>query len=632
MLPTSQFPDTAGNPLREPPNPQQGYRLRPPGESLQTTRKSQLAQVTAQYSTNPFTIVTNCDQLKKACSILEQADAIGLDCETTDLDPYKGDIRLTQLSNDQHTYVIDHQRYHGPSGYQPLKKLLEASRPRTISHHSKFEQKWLLLKLGIQLGGIFDSMLASQLIDFNQKSHNLATVAKIYLGIELDKTLQTSDWSGDLSESQLQYAVRDSQILPELRRTLIKRLSQDDLIRAAQLEFEAVPIVASIELAGIYLDIDRWKAQLTIVTQQHHTLAAELQEMLAAGAPQGTLFGHTLINLDAHPQILTALKLLNVPVDRSTKNNVLLPLAKEFPVVAKLLEYRPLSKALTSYGESWFSAINPVTNRVHPEFNQLGAPTGRFSCADPNVQQVPHADGYRRCFRAPAGRKFCIVDYSQIELRIIAEFSQDPGFMAAFRSGADLHKTTASQVFNVSIDQVSPQQRDFAKRLNFGVVYGIGAPRFANMTGMSLTEAEATLRRYFETYKVLDTYLQDTAAQALEDRQVRTGSGRIVRYRYDPKNKQQVSSTRRKARNARIQGTGSDIFKRALRLVGEELKGTSAQIVNIIHDEIVVEVDACEAEDIGQRVSAKMVQAGEEYLTTVPVKADPQITTEWIKD
>ncbi len=204
--------------------------------------------------------------------------------------------------------------------------------------------------------------------------------------------------------------------------------------------------------------------------------------------------------------------------------------------------------------------------------------------------------------------------------------------MAAFRSGADLHRTTASQVFNVSIDQVSPQQRDFAKRLNFGVVYGIGAPRFANMTGMSLSKAEATLRRYFETYKVLDTYLQDTAAQALEDRQVRTGSGRIVRYRYDPKNKLQVSSTRRKARNAPIQGTGSDIFKRALRLVGEEMKGTSAQIANIIHDEIVVEVDDYEADDIGKRVSAKMVQAGEEYLTTVPVKADPQITTEWIKD
>jgi DNA polymerase-1 len=633
MLPTSQLPETARNSVRELHKPPRRYRLRPPGESLQTTRsKFQLARVTTQYSTNPFTLVTNYDQLRKACSILEQAEAVGLDCETTDLDPYKGDIRLTQLSDDQHTYVIDHKHFHGPSGYQPLKQLLESSKPRTICHHSKFEQKWLLHKLGIRLGGIFDSMLASQLIDFNRKSHNLATLAKTYLGIELDKSLQSSDWTGDLSENQLQYAVRDSQVLPALRRTLIKTLSQDALIRAAQLEFEAVPTVADIELAGIYLDLDRWNEQLTIVTQQHQTLAAELQEMLAAGAPQGTLFGHTLINLDAHPQILTALKLLNIPIDRSTKNNVLLPLAKDFPVIAKLLEYRPLSKALTSYGESWFSAINPFTNRVHPDFNQIGAPTGRFSCTDPNIQQVPHANGYRRCFRAPEGRRFCIVDYSQIELRIIAEFSQDPGFLAAFHSGVDLHRTTASQVFNVRIDQVSPDQRDFAKRLNFGVVYGIGAPRFANMTGMSIREAEATLRRYFETYRLLDTYLRDTAAQALEDRQVRTGSGRLVRYRFDPKNKEQVSSTRRKARNARIQGTGSDILKRALRLVGEELRGTSAQIVNIIHDEMVVEVDAYEAEDIGQRVSIRMVQAGEEYLTTIPVKAEPQITTEWIKD
>lgn len=631
MLPPSQIPETPRSSLRQPQKPQRRYRLRAPGQSLQT-RNSRLVQVTAQHSTNPYTIVTNCDELKKACSILEQAEAIGLDCETTDLDPYKGDIRLTQLSDDQHTYVIDHKRFHGPSRYQPLKHLLQSSRPRTICHHSKFEQKWLLHKLGIQLGGIFDTMLASQLIDFHRKSHSLATLAKTYLGVELDKSLQSSDWTGDLSENQLQYAVRDSQVLPQLRKTLIKRLRQDALIRAAQIEFDAVPTVASIELAGIYLDLDRWKEQLTIVTRQHQTLATELQQMLAAGAPQGTLFGHTKINLDAHPQVLTALKLLNVPLDKSTKNNVLLPLANEFPVVAKLLEYRPLSKALTSYGESWFTAINAFTKRVHPEFNQIGAPTGRFSCTDPNVQQVPHTNGYRRCFRAPEGRKFCIVDYSQIELRIIAEFSQDAKFLAAFQSGADLHKTTASQVFNVNVDQVTSEQRDFAKRLNFGVVYGIGAPRFANMTGMSLGEAEATLRRYFQTYRVLDTYLRDTATQALEDRYVRTASGRLVRYRFDPKNKEQVSSTRRKARNARIQGTGSDIFKRALRLVGEELRATSAQIVNIIHDEMVVEVDADEAEDIGRRVSLRMVQAGQEYLTTVPVKAEPQITTEWIKD
>jgi DNA polymerase I-like protein with 3'-5' exonuclease and polymerase domains len=152
------------------------------------------------------------------------------------------------------------------------------------------------------------------------------------------------------------------------------------------------------------------------------------------------------------------------------------------------------------------------------------------------------------------------------------------------------------------------------------------------MTGMSLGEAEATLRRYFQTYRLLDNYLRDAASQALQDRQIRTASGRLVRYRFDPKNKEQVSSTRRKARNAPIQGTGSDIFKRALRLVGEELRGTSAQIVNIIHDEIVVEVDTDEAEDIGRRVSLRMVQAGEEYLSSVPLKAEPQITSEWIKD
>ena len=216
-------------------------------------------------------------------------------------------------------------------------------------------------------------------------------------------------------------------------------------------------------------------------------------------------------------------------------------------------------------------------------------------------------------------------------MRILAEFSGDQSFISAFKSGADLHRVTASEVFNVSPDQVSREQRDFAKRLNFGVVYGIGAQRFSIMTGIGVPAAEDVLRKYFGTYRQLDTYLTEAANRAVRERQARTGSGRLVRFRYDERDRQQISMTKRNGKNTPIQGTSADILKRALRLLREELRGTNAQIVNIIHDEIVVEADSGEAEEVALKVERAMVMAGEEYVKTVPVKVETEIADEWVK-
>src|ERR1043165_6543391 len=252
--------------------------------------------------------------------------------------------------------------------------------------------------------------------------------------------------------------------------------------------------------------------------------------MLGEGVAQASLFGppRANINLDSQQQVSEAIERLGIPLPDSTRNWKLQPLALQYPVVAKLLEYRTMQKALTSYGQNMIEFINPKTGRLHADFRQIGAPTGRFACTNPNIQQVPHALEYRRCFMGhPAGLQLIIADYSQIELRILAEFSGDRGFIEAFNSGADLHRVTASQVFNAELDQVTKDQRDFAKRLNFGVVYGIGAQRFALMTGLSVSDAENVLRRYFGTYRELDTYLREAANRAVSERQARTASGRL---------------------------------------------------------------------------------------------------------
>ena len=588
-----------------------------------------------------YQLVRNSDELRKAVETLAAHPVIGLDTETTNLDPYTSRLRLLQLAIPGGVYIIDIEAF-GTSDLtkhddlRGLRELLSAARPIKIAHNAKFDAKFLKQKLGVDLGGLFDSLLASQLVGAGdiEERHGLSAVAERYLNESVDKTEQVSNWDFELSESQLQYAARDAAVLLPLREKLIDQLKTNSLIKCAQLEFECVMPVVNIELNGFYMHKDRWLDQLALVEKKRAVVADELQEILGADAAQGSLFGppRANINLDSQQQVTEALSKMGIPLPDSTRNWKLQPLAAEYPVVEKLLEYRTMQKALTSYGQNMIELINPVTGRLHADFRQIGAPTGRFACTNPNIQQVPHAVEYRRCFSGhPAGRKLVIADYSQIELRILAEFSGDQGFIGAFNSGADLHRVTAAQVFNVASDQVSKEQRDFAKRLNFGVVYGIGAQRFALMTGVTTPAAEDILRKYFNTYRGLDTYLRDAANRAVQQKQARTASGRLVRFRFDENDRQQISATQRNGKNTPIQGTSADILKRALRLLDEQLRGTSAKIVNIIHDEIVVEVDAGEAESVARTVEGVMCAAGEEYLETVPVKVETEIADEWVK-
>jgi DNA polymerase-1 len=386
-----------------------------------------------------------------------------------------------------------------------------------------------------------------------------------------------------------------------------------------------------MELNGFYLDEARWREQLDRVRVAQEKAADELQDMLSAGVAQATLFGRAEINLDSQQQVTDALLNLGVPVPDTTRAWQLQPLAEKYPVVAKLLEYRGVAKSLSSFGENILEFIEPKTGRIHADFRQIGAPTGRFSCSNPNLQQIPHEQQYRRCFKAPEGRKLVIADYSQIELRILADFSGDQNFIKAFVSGEDFHSTTASQVFGVAPTDVTAEQRSFAKRLNFGVVYGIGASRFGLMTGLSQNDAENTMRKYFGTYRGLDSYLRQSGTDVITKRVARTASNRMLRLRFDETDRQQVASARRYGVNMPIQGTSADILKRALRLLHESLRGTTGKLVNIVHDEVIVECDAAEAELIADKLDKSMCRAGEEYVKSVPVKVDVHVADEWAK-
>ena len=587
-----------------------------------------------------YNLINNAEELKAAVEEMKSLAVIGADCETSDLDPYKGELRLIQIATSPTAVkIIDLRKFPNPKenpDLDCLRDLLYATRPTKVLHNAKFDAKWLKLRLGAELGGIFDTLLASQILAAGDtdKRHNLADVTYDTLGEELDKSQQISDWSADeLSASQLEYAAKDAAIVLRIREKMLDRLKSEGLIHVSKLEFDCVQPIAELELAGIFLDKQRWLEQLQKVKKEQAIVADQLQDLLAGSVMQGSLFAGVRdnVNIDSHVELSAALKRLGVPLPDSTRNWQLEPLANDYPVIKKLLEYRTIQKAITSYGENILEYINPITGRIHADFRQIGAPTGRMACTNPNIQQVPHGEEYRRCFRAPEGRKFVIADFSQIELRILADFTGDPGFVDAFNSGADLHRATAAQIFNVAPEAVTGEQRSFAKRINFGVVYGIGAQRVSNLTGISVDEARQLLSKYFATYRRLDAWLREAAIKATRERQARTVAGRLARFRFDPEDRQSVSLAERNGKNTPIQGSSADIFKRALRLLHEELRGTSACPVNVVHDEIVVETDAGEAVQIAKKVEKAMCNAGEEYVKKVPITVESVISDEWLK-
>ena len=594
-----------------------------------------------------FQLVNDADGLRKAVAELEKEPFLGFDVETTELEPYRGELRLVQLSNGRNTKVIDLRPFGGGDwtveggqplrsnpDLQPLRDLLASKKQVKIAHNAKFDTKWARHHLDVEVGSVYDSYLASILIAAGEgeRRHGLADVAQFFLGRTLDKTEQVSDWgANELTNSQIEYAARDAAIMNEVREKLDERIAIDGLKKVLDLENECVMPIAEMELNGFYLDEIRWREQIGKVAAAQAKTANELQDMLAAGVAQASLFGRPEINLDSQAQVTDALVNLGVPMPNTTRAWELQPLADRYPQIAKLLEYRAHAKITSSFGENILGFIEPSTGRIHADFRQIGAPTGRFACSSPNLQQIPHEVEYRSCFRAPDGRKLVVADYSQIELRILADFSEDENFINAFVSGQDFHSATAAQIFNTKPENVDADQRSFAKRLNFGVVYGIGAQRFAMMTGLTERQAEDTLRRYFATYPKMDEWLRTRSKTVLTERSARTASGRMARINFDPNDRGSIGAAQRYAKNMPIQGTSADILKRALRLLHDDIRHTSARLVNIVHDEIVVECDASDADEIVTKLESAMLRAGQEFVKRVPIKVDATIADEWCK-
>jgi DNA polymerase-1 len=456
--------------------------------------------------TPQYTLVSNVSTLNSALQPLFQAEILAIDCETTGLDPLTDSIRLIQIAAPNHPVVlIDLPAI--PKSDRPLLKQLLSNSALKIAHNAKFDWQFLTLT-GLQPSGkFFDTQLAYKVLTAGLKtSSSLQNIVKKLLHLQLDKTQQISDWCKPLTKVQLHYAAVDAAILLDLYPILLNKLKQAKLLKIARLEFQCMPVVAQMELNGMLFDLSRWQILGAKLEAEKTDALNQLKQLRIASSQMSLLPELTdIVNPNSPQQVLAALQAMGISV-QSTNQKDIVPLSKQYPVIQALLDYRHLSKITSTLTDNLPKHIHPKTGRIHPNYYQLGARSGRFSCRNPPLQTIPRDATARNCFIAAPGYQIVTADYSQIELRIVARLSGDTKMRQAYRQGADLHRLTAALVTGSPISQVSEEDRRLAKAVNFGLIYGMGAAKLRIYgeikygVTMTLEEAKAFRKRFFNAY------------------------------------------------------------------------------------------------------------------------------------
>lgn len=578
-----------------------------------------------------YEVVTDAGRLHAAAAVIASYDLIAVDTETSGLDPFTDQILLLQIATPEKVYIFDCSVV----DVTPLKDVLENPKVVKLLQNAKFDYKFLKQRCGVTLNNIFDTMLAERvLLAGVEHKYSLEAIVKRYFDISLDKTLRLSFTAGvqEFTEEQLRYAARDVVILFPLHEIQAQALEREELRNIAQLEFDAITPIAEMELAGLKIDVEKWKSIIEKHRAQRDQFEKEALELLQVGQSNNGLFADAVakFNLNSQKQVIHQFATLGIRIEDTSEATLLLV---KHPAAKKLLEYREHDKIIGSFGETFLALIHPVTGRIHPDFQQYGADTGRLSCKNPNVQQIPAE--FRGCFIPDPGYKVITCDYSQAELRILAQLSKDPAFCRAFRSGGDLHSITAGQMFNLPVEEVTKTQRSQAKAINFGLAYGRGPASLAVQIGVSDDEAKALIKQYFKAYKKVAKWLEQAATDAVTVGYSKTPSGRKRFYKvpdeFDPEYRQKIGSIQRQGKNTPIQGANADMTKYALVFIHEQLREYDAKLVNTVHDEIVVEARADQAEKVLKIVEAQMVRAAQLVVTAVPIVVDAILADSWSK-
>ena len=560
------------------------------------------------------TVLTDA-QLKAWIAKIDAAALTAIDTETDSLDPMRAQIVGISLSTvvGEAAYIPLRHSYAGAPDQLPfddvlaqLKPWLEDSSKPKLGQNIKYDTH-VLANAGIAVEGyVHDTMLQSYVLEAH-KPHGLESLAERHLG---RKGLSYEDLCGKGAhqipfgqvdiEKAAEYSCEDSDMTLHVHQKLWPQVEADAglLHIYRDIEMPTSEILGRIERTGVLIDSAKLAAQSQQLAER--MMALEQQAYELAGQP---------FNLGSPKQIGEILfDKLGLPVKKrtasgapSTDEEVLTELAADYPLPAKLLENRSLAKLKGTYTDKLPLMVNPATGRVHTNYAQAVAVTGRLSSNDPNLQNIPirtpEGRRVREAFIPPPGHSILSADYSQIELRIMAHMSGDPGLLKAFAEGVDVHRLTASEVFGAALAEVSNEQRRYAKTINFGLIYGMGAFGLAQSLGIERSAAAAYIERYFERFAGVRRYMDETKASAREKGYVETLFGRRI---YLPEinggNGPRKSGAERQAINAPMQGTAADLIKLAMIAVQGALDRDqrATKMIMQVHDELVFDVPAAE--------------------------------------
>lgn len=579
-----------------------------------------------------YITILSWQQLDEWIEKLASAELFAVDTETTSLNYMQAKLVGLSFAIEAgqaaylplgHDYPDAPEQLDMAQALAKLTPLLEDASIKKVGQNLKYDMS-ILANVGITLRGIaFDTMLESYVFNSVASKHNMDDLALKYLG---HKTIGFEEIAGkgakQLTFNQIPlevaapYAAEDADITLRLHQHLWPRLAKAPALASvfSDIELPLVSVLSQIERQGVLIDS-------MLLGQQSEELARKIDELEQKAYD---IAGETF-NLSSTKQLQALFfEKLGYPVIKktpkgapSTAEEVLVELALDYPLPKILLEHRSLSKLKSTYTDKLPLMVDANTGRVHTSYHQANAATGRLSSSEPNLQNIPirteEGRRIRHAFIAGEGRKILAADYSQIELRIMAHLSQDPGLLSAFAEGKDIHSATAAEVFGVDFSEVSSEQRRRAKAVNFGLIYGMSAFGLARQLDIPRAEAQKYIDIYFKRYPGVLKYMEETRAAAAEQGYVSTLFGRRL---YLPaikdRNAMRRQAAERAAINAPMQGTAADIIKKAMidvaHWIASDTQGEITMIMQV-HDELVFEVDSDKAESLKDKVCQLMASA-----------------------
>ncbi len=591
------------------------------------------------------------------------ATTVAFDCETTGLQPVFGGLRLLQLAALDRTPVVIDCWDLTDEDWIDLEEFFSVKR-YWIAHNAVFDLGWLQEHELHPEGQVLCTMLASRILTngLPNLKHGLQHVVKRYLKLEISKEEQKSDWSADLTPSQLEYAAYDVYLLTQLDGHINQRMAEGNLHKAWFLECAALPTMAQLWRTGLPFDKQALEELHEDLAKDHVRLGdafiETLDEALPAykklprdpdgtfnlrSKPEGSIRAGTKkeagFNLNSPKQLLDIFTTLldRQPVDNNGKPSASRAALREYAgdhkVVAEYLAWKRVEKRrqmvealLKHLGSNGF---------IKASYMQLGADTGRMSCIGPNLQQIPRDSRFRACVKAPDGWKLVVADYAQMELRLAAWEAQDELMIQAFQQGLDLHTVTAMQIYGVSEDEVTKDMRQISKSANFGLLYGSGARGLRNYAAgmgiqMDLFEAGEIRSKFHAAYKGISRWQRENAAQANLNRanaSIRIRNSGLRRFLPGDYNSLTVRC------NTPIQGAGAAVLKRTLGKLWPLLKADGEEVVRIagvVHDECLLFVREEHAEVWCHQLAAVMEEAEAEWLGDVPPLAEAKAADSWV--